>query len=123
MRPRQIITLAAALAVIAVAVTGTMVWFRSDAAVSADFPDRTFWVCSHEACGAEFVISLDELGAFYQQNPDADLPCPDCGGTQTIRAARCTACGRHFPRPARGRSPINCPHCGGEQSKATGASG
>ncbi len=123
MKPRQIITLVAAVAVTAAAVTGTMVWFRSDSAVSADFPQGTFWLCSDAACGAEFVKSLDELGAFYQQNPNADLPCPDCGRTQTLRAARCTACSRHFPRPARGRSPINCSHCGEEQSKATDASG
>ncbi len=52
MKPRQIITLVAALAVIAAAVTATTVWFRNDAAVSADFPDGTFWLCSHAACGA-----------------------------------------------------------------------
>ena len=123
MKPRQIITLVAALAVIAAAITGSMVWLRSEAAESADFPDGTFWLCSGAACGAEFVKSLDDLGAFYQQNPNADLPCPDCGRTQTLRAARCEACGRHFPRPARGESPINCPHCGEEQPRAAGANG
>ncbi len=123
MKLRRIITLVAALAVIAAAVTSAMVWFRGDVAESSDFPDGTFWLCSDATCGAEFVKSLDELGAFYQQNPNADLPCPDCGRTQTLRAARCTACTRHFPRPARGRSPINCPHCGEEQPRATGASG
>ena len=123
MKRRQIITLVAAMAVIAASVTGAVVWLRSAAAVNEDFPDGTFWLCSHAACGAEFVKSLDELGAFYQQNPNAELPCPDCGRTPTMRAVRCAECGRHFPRPPRGRLPLECPHCGKEQPRATDADG
>jgi hypothetical protein len=84
-------------------------WSVSERRAHADFPEGTFWVCGQ--CGQGFVKTIDELAAFYTENPDAQIPCLKCGHVPAVRALRCSHCGRFSARPARTSRAVSCPHC------------
>ena len=111
MNSRQVILGGAAVVVLVVAgVLAVRAW-NDTAAESEDFPEGTFWVCTNPDCGAEFVKTIDELGAFYKEHRGAPIPCPKCGKTRTVRAIRCPQCKRFYPRTGRGREGPGCPYC------------
>ncbi len=114
-----------AIAVVILATAGVILtrYLRASAGESADFPEGTLWVCQERKCANEFSLSLDELGEFYDEHADAPVPCPECDGTKTARALRCSHCGHLFARPARGTTAIVCTHCKKEQPPATAADG
>ena len=84
-----------------------------------DFPDGTAWVCQNPGCSAEFTVTIEQLADFYRSNPGAPLPCPECGGQQTVRAVVCPLCARYFARPPPETKPLICPHCNKELPAAT----
>ncbi len=111
MDTRRIIQLSVALLMLAVAGALILRWNHQSHLETSDAPEGTFWLCSQAECEAEFVMSLDALGEHYSENPGGPVACPECGSTETSRAARCPHCKRHFARPERGEGTPTCPHC------------
>lgn len=109
MARRNLVLLAVAIVIGAVAVVRFVRGTRSGA--SEDFPEGTRWVCLD--CGHGFVRTIRQLADWHREHGDAPLPCPACGRTRTVRAARCPNCGRFVPRDQlRGRQRPVCPYCG-----------
>jgi DNA-directed RNA polymerase subunit RPC12/RpoP len=112
-KPRDIILL-----LVAVALIGGGVWYATSAfnrieEESKDFPEGTFWVCAD--CQAEFQLPIEKVleikaAASGTDDPTAHMiPCPQCGSRNTLPGLKCPNCGRIFPRPGPGR-PV-CPYC------------
>ncbi|UCG16434.1 MAG: hypothetical protein JSV19_00030 [Phycisphaerales bacterium] len=113
MRTRQIILLCIALAALTVAGLLTVSNARRTGAETEDYPDGIPWLCTNPDCGAEIVVTLDEMSDFFLENPDRNsLRCPKCGQYDTARAARCPDCKRLYPRQlARQAGRSVCPSC------------
>ncbi|MBU0640051.1 MAG: hypothetical protein KKB50_14385 [Planctomycetes bacterium] len=118
-------TILLSLAVLALTAAGVLLTrhMTQGDSESEDFPEGTFWLCTNPECGAEFVKTVAELGAFYRDNPDAPLPCPKCGQTQTKRAIRCPLCKRFYDPGERGNRVRICPHCKQEMPRLTEVGG
>ncbi len=121
MNTGNVIKLLVALLGLACAAVLLARWATQDRGQDADFPEGTFWVCTSPQCQHEFNLSLDEVAAFYTENPDSEMPCPKCG-QPAVRAKRCPFCERSFPR-VRGSGPVTCPHCNRQLPKATDSLG
>jgi hypothetical protein len=113
MRTRQVILLCVALAALTVAGVLTVSNARRADAETEDYPDGIPWLCTNPACGAEIVVTLDDMSDFFLENPDRNcLRCPKCGQYDTVRAARCPYCKRLYPRHLARRGARNvCPSC------------
>jgi len=110
MSSRRAIQLGVAAAML-IAAGALFVRWQSATGRNVDFPEGTLWVCADAACAAEFSKSLKELAAFYDANPDGEMPCPRCGKPGAERALRCPACKRAFARSAVRHGKATCPLC------------
>jgi hypothetical protein len=85
-------------------------------------PAASYWLCTASTCSKGFELSMAELGAFLDANPDATPSCPHCKGTTSVRAAKCGSCREIIPKAARAAAPSRggakdagpalCPTCG-----------
>ena len=82
-------------------------------AKNEDFPEGAFWIC--QACKHEFAKSIDEViaaKAAARESADgapAQIKCPSCGSSDTIRGLHCPSCKRVFVRSGSGRP--TCSYC------------
>jgi len=79
-----------ALALLLIAVIGFAAYrirqSQTTSANSVDFPEGTLWICLDE--NREFNVSIDDLGAWYEEHGDEPYPCPNCGSKKTARKRR-----------------------------------
>jgi hypothetical protein len=84
-------------------------------------PTASYWLCTSTTCAKGFELSMAELGAFLEANPDATPACPHCKQTASVRAAKCASCKEIIPKTARAAGsrggskdsgPALCPKCG-----------
>jgi len=82
---------------------------------SSDFSDKGTWYRC-QSCGQSMQISLDEVTAFYQANPDRNgtpMACPECKIGLVSPGQKCPENGCFFGSAASlqdGRP--GCPQCG-----------
>lgn len=104
------------LAVVGIGILGVAGWlgvrgWRSGPD-TRDFPDGIAWLCTDAGCGEAFVVTLDGMSDYFLAHPDHQaMPCPRCGGLNTVRAARCPDCGRYYPRALLRTSGTGCLYC------------
>ena len=113
---RQWMVIAAALAAVGAAVIITVLSHR-DPQEEARSRAEVYFICRNPSCRAEFSTSLQQIMDYHRSRGDRPMACPKCKGEQTVRAARCLACGRNFEPGLRGQGRSGCPYCG---KKATG---
>ncbi|MGD8452785.1 MAG: hypothetical protein PVJ57_13280 [Phycisphaerae bacterium] len=111
-----------AIAVVAVAAAGAVLWSTVRDGATSDFPEGHIYICRD--CGATTLLSeheLLEIKAAAREAPTlepAAVPCSQCGSKNTVPGVRCPACGHCFERP-KGRP--TCPKCGQAFPRPTGA--
>lgn len=56
---------------------------KNKVAESDDFPDDSaYWYC--QTCQKQFVTSIDDYLAHYQENPGVPMPCPEDGKSEGV---------------------------------------
>ena len=53
----------------------------------AELAEVTLWLCTDEACGHDFSLTVDELRKVSQKQRPGPPHCPKCGTDQTVNAA------------------------------------
>jgi len=66
-------------------IVAVLVMVRPGNGASAGAERQTLWLCDK---GHEVTYTLDQIGAWHEENYGEALPCPDCGSTQLEPAGR-----------------------------------